>query len=1185
MPFSSAALTSGQYDSLRGTSSINPSYSAQQVIAFCPNTIVYKARVSSYPTTASIAQLTMGSAITGSLANIRNGMTVLISIEDNDIRAAQYVLRIRQNGAGNVYSGTTIYVNETSIPIRTNAYVWVINDYRVWDRLARQVGAAQYKDYDIAYTTPSPVIYNLQSAYGNIVSGSPLGYTVSFAPLGYPITSGASINNSTWVWTIPSGGTITAGSSTTQNITVRFDSGFADWITVQVSDSNGKIGYFHFFVVAIAADFSNVITPGGEGAQISGSLANGFSGSITAFNGVSNILDNTLCVIIDLYEAYNGTVTSILSNVKFVGRLRKESDETRSDAEYTQIQQTAYELEGALAQFSRIEHLPFTLRSVASPTVWDEIANMTVWRAIAYTLQWHSTFLTLFALTFDSTDTTYLYPLLPTQGGNILSVVNDLAASINAALENAPTGECRVVRNVNYLSALARLSLLTVANFGTADLIDFTLDIQHVDETGKVQASGGWYNSTSGQTTPLLSLAPGVAQDVGEGTSNFTRQVLAANQTQANAQAELNDRTGNEYAIKQRPQPTLQVVMPDGYHFLVPSANQRYTWTLPATTNTGGRAYTTADFWQLQSIEFTQDNEKGSKDVTATFQMESQGTPGQTVTYVNPATTTPSIPVIPPLPPFPTFPPPPIIVIPPTPTPGDTPPYTTPLPLSDGNTLWLGSAAQTWFTQNALLAAMPLYTEITPTDLATDETLQQGVFKFAEKGGAYLLSINSNAQTYTDDMTSGLGAKTHEVSVTYPFGFWGAVLNNNTGPAGTWQSSGGRTGGGCIVGDNTGYTTGGKTKEEATAVVDLGAEYTITDASMWFVASTDGFAFAAFIQVYDGSGTYVDRIAVNPADSSTSWHQLTFSGSYAGIRYITFTSNMNVVEGTCYTDDISVTYTAGNGNIFRYAPNIFAPAAWVTEADTTIAGKVVKAVSPNGGAFVYAPADGSDATVNYSIDNGANWSGAVAVGASPGADGGFDAFRVGSTSLAAMVDHIKKATTSGGAYSNYTSVGQPAVLIVVPYYKFGTTTKNSGSTPDYLLGTNALDGGEALWKVTASGATKTAITPSISGTKGLCFSPNCVAVWDGNPSRIAAILLFSGVAHLMTSTNAGTSWTDRGALSVSSVGYIRFRRGDLTGNQLFWIDGATIRISQDFGVTKTTKLTPTTDNLQWLEVY
>jgi hypothetical protein len=354
---------------------------------------------------------------------------------------------------------------------------------------------------------------------------------------------------------------------------------------------------------------------------------------------------------------------------------------------------------------------------------------------------------------------------------------------------------------------------------------------------------------------------------------------------------------------------------------------------------------------------------------------------------------------------------------------------------------------------------------------------------------------------------------------------------------------------------------------------------------MWLAASVNSAAYTAFIQVYDGSGTYVDRIAVDAAGSSTTYRQLTFSGSSAGIRYITFTTSINVIDGTTYTDDIEVTYTGGDGNTFRYAPNLFAPAVWATGADTTIPGHVMRAVSPNGGVFVYAPADGSNATANYSINNGTAWSGAVTIGASPGTDGGFDAFRVGSTSLGAMVDHIKKATTSGGAYSNYTSVGQPAVLVVVPYYKFGTTTKNTSTTPDYLLGTNALDSGEALWKVTASGATKTAITPSIAGTKGLCFSPNCVAVWDGNPSRIAAILLFSGVAHLMTSTNAGVSWTDRGALSVSTIGYIRFRRGDLTGNQLFWIDGATIRISQNFGATKVTKTTPTTDNLLWLEVF
>lgn len=746
MPFNTA-LTSDNYDSLRGAASVNPSYAASEYAIFCPNDIVFQCRVNGAPTGASYAQLTWDGATIGAYTDVITGQTVYVS-STTDLRSAEFVGRTRK-----VPTSNTFYVNETSAVLLDNWYITVINDYRVWDRLARQVTTTQYKDYDIAFTTPAPLIYGLQSAYAGVASGSPEKLTLSFAPSGLPITSDATINGATWIWTVPSGMTITVGSSTTQNITATFDAGFASWVSVQVNDSNGKIGVFHFFVGVAASDLSNVVNlnvvPGGiQGDE------NGWTGGVEAFAGIDTMLDNTLVVLFDV-ERYNGAETNILSSLKLVGRVRKESNNTVSDPTYSQLKKATLDIEGTLAQFGRIEHLPFTLLNAATPTKFDEITNLTLWRALVYTLYWHSTYLTLHSLTFDSTDNTFLYLGLPTQGGNILSVIQDIATSNDATIESAPQGETRVYRNGVYLSGAQRAALVTVADFGTQDYINIeNLDIVEVDTTGKIQGSGGFYNSTSGKVTPLLSLAPGVAQGIGEGISSFTRQVLAANVTQATAQAELNTRTGHEFAAKRDEGTYLTVTMPPGYNFLVPSRSQWYTWTLAATDTTGGRAFTTAERWQLFSVSYQHDNAAGTKSpIQATFKLETSGTAGQTVTYPPQTQIPPTLPTVPTAPPFPTFPPSPDIILPPDPTPDDAPPYPGNPAVANGNLCAMWSANQLWIAPDVWYTNTPGWAEITPDP---DQSITDFQWVFLGSKGAYCLENDGVDTTvcYTEDSTS-----------------------------------------------------------------------------------------------------------------------------------------------------------------------------------------------------------------------------------------------------------------------------------------------------------------------------------------------------------------------------------------------------------------------------------------------
>jgi hypothetical protein len=96
-----------------------------------------------------------------------------------------------------------------------------------------------------------------------------------------------------------------------------------------------------------------------------------------------------------------------------------------------------------------------------------------------------------------------------------------------------------------------------------------------------------------------------------------------------------------------------------------------------------------------------------------------------------------------------------------------------------------------------------------------------------------------------------------------------------------------------------------------------------------------------------------------------------------------------------------------------------------------------------------------------------------------------------------------------------------------------------------------------VWEVTSTGVTFDDITPEISTEFGVAVGPHCIAMPWRSALRCAALLAFDGSIHLLTKIDLGsasTTWTDRGAVTANAL-YISYRKGDLTLNQLYFVDG------------------------------
>lgn len=1147
------AISAGNITKCRG------SYAGAQYLALVPNTVVLKATVNATSYAGGSANyLNLNAALSGAFGNVKADMRVLVGTVD-DIRQAPIHLRARAT-----MSGSTLKISETSRVISANDYVWVVDDYVLTDRLASERLGVQYKDWEIVYRGLPPVIYGLQSAYVGQVSGDPATFSVAFSPSAFAAESGATI--SSWLYVTPDG-TVTAGALATATVTIAFPEGFR-WVHLTCTDSGGRTMTRHIKVWAMgdtttaSLDFT--------AAQINHTIDGGLSLSASAWAGVSTILDDTSCVGYTR-EWYGSTEGPIVSNIKFCGRLRQVNAAAKGDLLYSNVQEAQWQIESVTEQLARLESLPRAIVPDSTPTVWDEINGLTVWRAVVYLLAEHSTFLNLHDLTFDSTATTFLIPQVGLQKGDLLRAVTDLISSINAGWEFAGSGESRIGRDLRYTTTAVRNAATTVYSFTSADWIDLTINIEPAITAAKVDASGGMYNSTTNYETPLLALSPGIAPLEGTEEIPFTRQYLTANQTAAAAQTELIQRSDDRLATELN-KVTLQVTFPDNYHWITPSLTTWYKFTIAATDNLLGLAYTTSTRWLCTAVSQAWNNDTGTCDVSATFVIETTGSGGTAIEYPTQTELNLNLPDIPTFDPyadlFPTLP---DLWLTDSATATDEVPETGAVVKRNGSIQILidPSNARVYITLNAL-AASPTYRDITPT-FAASETPRHVCFNPLSTGssiGAYLLtSDGTNSWVwYSTDALAGDPAWTKGAALT---GEYTVVRASNV--AGT-----------VLV--YAPYTPGeGTTDTTYTVTFDAGGYNAFVVQNETTITAGGNPGNAAY-KIGDCTGVTIEtRVTVTlPAE-------LTVTNTQADFKK---------VQPAYLPTAIQYTYYDADGNQvaeYNNTPNI--GNSYVTAADTTDR-TTVKSIRMRGGntnlvattvemymdnlAITATTPVVDVSSVVASTDYGATWGTVRAVGTTAypyGAMGGFDVQVDGANSFASASNGVYRATTLGGAYTLYYSPTGSAkpTTVIVPYFNWAGTSQMAAANPDILVLFDLPDGSSRSGVWVEGGATPGTVH-DLAVPAGLTFdNPDALTVLYAH--HLACFGYVSGTLKIYTTNDQASTWVDRGA--QTSLTYLRCRRGDNSASvsgtnkgQLFALANGVEKYAPDWGVTLKSRTPP-----------
>lgn len=600
--------------------------------------VVFKARINAASFTYPIASVAIDTITVGSATDLITGRTILFgSTDGGDDLGRSYVRRSSTSTLLN-FGESSNGIHDGECNLADNAYVTVLNEYRVWT-VAPRIDDSDviYKFYDIPYLDSGR---NYGSRPGPIANGGPFKIALINTGTGvatftfdsadaYPVTPSSTISSRLWA---VKDGTITVGTTTSTAITATFPVG-RRYVELTVTDSNGDTHKRYILVVALSLTdatwkpiFDFEITSGlrlsPDGAEMS---------VIIHEDLAPNTFPDGAAVLYFEREFYNDVEGSLAGptgaeNVKFVGW---------SDLEIEQVEGTERGLRRGVEfrcistaeRLRRVNLLPQQVETDATPDDWTEMLTLTDFRLIFYLLKWHSTSLDVAPLLFNTTWVTDVELAgWNTTAADLYGQVDEVAQARGGRLTCDQRGQLRREDDPNLQNSGLRTTEVIV-DLASGDYYDaYGLERDRhprdywIDGSGIVAGADG---------DPVFCIAPGTAPGQGSQRSDLSKQIVES-------QTELNTRTGHYYAQVNAPYLPLTFKLSNwGDIGIEPALMKWVTITVSSTTNRRSRSFTTARFLPIElSIGYNIDEQgRRGKDVEVTCILETEGEPATTVVY------------------------------------------------------------------------------------------------------------------------------------------------------------------------------------------------------------------------------------------------------------------------------------------------------------------------------------------------------------------------------------------------------------------------------------------------------------------------------------------------------------------------------------------------------------------------
>lgn len=489
------------------------------------------------------------SDVSGNISNIIAGMTAIVGTTagDDDVPDGRR-RRVRSR------SGQDVTFDENSTEWANGQYVTIVENWELFPVFPYITPDGPpfifYKDRDLTYASqsdPNKDIDPVAIIKGNHMAKFLDGNNVSFTLDGtnsYAVAYGASITGYSWSCT---GGSIASASAGTTTITFTTPNKDGYWLTLTVTDSNGKTSTTRRVIF--------VCTRTGDNKPHSVQIQDPPSGdwgeggwrtqiAVREDGDVTNFQDRTL-VVLWSEETYDGVPVEIGDdgNIEMIGYIRGETINSTVIGTEDYVAFTITTIEDLLR---RHPVFSISLEDKSNPSKWYHMHRLTVARAVHHMWRWHSTLMGITNVFLPIDDETRIPAVDDFINGNLYTCVEQFTAQhgIFAHVCCNKKGEVYVEVDFNMYNDTDRAALDVQMDLSMADLRGdpvFSIIREYERQVSYGVLDGVSYDGSD--TSPLVSIAPSEVPYVdGDGQLVLTRQVLSS-------QTDGNEKIGRALAI------------------------------------------------------------------------------------------------------------------------------------------------------------------------------------------------------------------------------------------------------------------------------------------------------------------------------------------------------------------------------------------------------------------------------------------------------------------------------------------------------------------------------------------------------------------------------------------------------------------------------------------------------------
>lgn len=588
--------------------------------------VVFQAQVNQSSFSYPISAITYDNVTVGSISDIRPDMTLIVGTAPGKDDLGRQRVRL-------VPTATTIPIGWSSagkrdgeIYLADNAYITVLDDYRVWSVIPRILNSGvTYKDFNKPLGTNGVFLPPVANAGPPICEYLPVGVTSVTVTLdasrSFATTPGADIV--IYLWEIEG-----QENLHTETAEVEFTEGFR-YVHLTVTDSHGQKHTTHLPVLVANKDTVGLV----RDFEISRTVqADGQRATFTVREPIplSSYPDGTLVMYWE-EERYRGVkrrLTGARRNVKFWGWINTNNDRIAVD-ESTMSRDNSVTLEciDVAGRLAMLPGFPLVLEKRTAPMTWQQTRYTNINFFAHHILHWHSTALSVTDFYFGWQATSYSFPVLDSDGTSLYQQADNRARAIAHRLTCDSTGILRLVGDPQEQRVTDRTSTVMMA-LNASDYHEIGYARTPSPRLHWMEGAAILVNSLEASLSsviPVFSIAPGTAPGQGLSSGQKNYQLVKS-------QTELNERTGHQYARANALHGQLRIgLIRAGDAGIEPAFCEWVTLNIPSTVAAQRGDTMTGSRHLPIEVTYTRDNETASQSVTVVLEEEVIGAPGQTV--------------------------------------------------------------------------------------------------------------------------------------------------------------------------------------------------------------------------------------------------------------------------------------------------------------------------------------------------------------------------------------------------------------------------------------------------------------------------------------------------------------------------------------------------------------------------